>query len=162
LSATLLAAPCCAQWTPNASTRNSGNSTTGGTPAKAAFAAWIGSALEYYDFFIYGTAAALIFGNVFFPTTEPGTGLLLALGTFGVGYVARPLGAFFAGHIGDKLGRKVVLIGTLLLMGISTVSVGCLPTYNQVGILSPILLVILRLCQGLSVSGEFGTSPSFG
>jgi MFS family permease len=124
------------------------------TPGKAALASWIGSALEYYDFFIYGTASALVFGKVFFPKSDPSTGILLALATFGVGYVARPVGAFFLGHLGDKFGRKRVLVFTLLLMGVSTFLVGCLPTYNQWGVAAPVLLVFLRLCQGFSASGE--------
>ena len=124
------------------------------TPGKAAFASWIGSALEYYDFFIYGTAAALVFGKVFFPTSHPATATLLALATFGVGYVARPVGAFFLGHVGDKFGRKRVLVFTLLLMGVSTFLVGCLPSYEQWGIAAPVLLVFLRLCQGFSAAGE--------
>src|SRR5260370_29203390 len=124
------------------------------TPGKAALASWIGSALEYYDFFIYGTGAALVFSKIFFPASHPATGPLLALATFGVGYVARPVGAFFLGHIGDKFGRKRVLVFTLLLMGASTFLVGCLPTYEQWGIVAPVLLVILRLCQGFSASGE--------
>ena len=124
------------------------------TPKKAALASWIGSALEYYDFFIYGTGAALVFNKVFFASSDPATGTLLALATFGVGYVARPIGAFFMGHIGDRFGRKKVLVFTLILMGASTFLVGCLPTYNQVGVWAPILLVFLRLCQGFSASGE--------
>ena len=124
------------------------------TPKKAALASWVGSALEDYDFFIYGTGAALVFPKIFFPGSNPASGLLLALATFGVGYVARPVGAFIMGHVGDKFGRKTVLIFTLILMGASTFLVGCLPSYDQVGILSPILLVALRLAQGFSASGE--------
>jgi MFS family permease len=130
------------------------------TPGKAALASWIGSALEYYDFFIYGTGAALVFGKIFFPGSHPATATLLALATFGVGYVARPVGAFFLGHMGDKLGRKRVLVFTLLLMGLSTFLVGCLPTYGQIGIAVPILLVFLRLCQGFSAAGEQAVANS--
>ncbi|MEW2354008.1 MFS transporter [Spirillospora sp. NPDC029432] len=126
----------------------------GGQPRKAALAAWIGSALEYYDFFIYGTAAALVFGKIFFPDSDPAAGTLLALATFGVGYLARPVGAFVLGHVGDRFGRKKVLVFTVMLMGAATFLVGCLPTYGQVGLLAPVLLVLLRLAQGFSAGGE--------
>ena len=123
-------------------------------PKRAATAAWVGSALEYYDFFIYGTAAALVFGRVFFPGSNAATGTLLALATFGVGYLARPLGALVLGHIGDQYGRKRVLVATVLLMGVATLGVGLLPSYDSIGIAAPIILVFLRLCQGFSAGGE--------
>jgi MFS family permease len=124
------------------------------TPVKAALASWIGSVLEYYDFFIYGTAAALVFGKVFFPESDPATGTLLSFATYGVGYVARPVGAFFMGHIGDRYGRKRVLMLTVGLMGLATFLVGCLPSYDDIGVWAPVLLVALRLLQGFSASGE--------
>src|ERR671939_2235924 len=107
-------------------------------PRKAAFASWIGSALEYYDFFIYGTAAALVFGKVFFPKSSPAAGTLLALATFGVGYLARPLGAVVLGHLGDRVGRRRILIFTVLLMGLGTFLVGCLPGYGTIGVAAPV------------------------
>jgi MFS family permease len=124
------------------------------TPKKAALASWIGSAVEYYDFFIYGTAAALIFPKIFFSTVNPHAAAIASLATFGVAYVARPFGAVFFGHIGDKFGRKKVLTFTLLLMGLSTFIIGCLPTYDQAGLLAPVLLVVARLLQGISAAGE--------
>jgi len=123
-------------------------------PRKAAIAAWIGSALEYYDFFIYGSAAALVFNKIFFPAGNVALATLLSFGTFGVAYLARPLGSFLMGHIGDRFGRKTVMMLTLFGMGICTFLIGMLPTYDQIGAWAPILLVLLRVCQGLAVSGE--------
>jgi MFS family permease len=124
------------------------------TPKKAAASGWIGSALEYYDFFIYAQAAALVFPNIFFPSTNPQVAIVAAFATFGVGYVARPIGAFVLGHWGDTHGRKNVLVLCMLLMGGSTFLVALLPTYSAVGVLAPILLVALRLIQGFAVGGE--------
>ncbi|GJD65033.1 MFS transporter [Methylobacterium frigidaeris] len=127
---------------------------------KAAASGWIGSALEYYDFFIYATAASLIFPQLFFPSNNPTVAIVASLATYGVGYVSRPIGAFVLGHWGDTHGRKHVLIVCMFLMGFSTIAVGLLPTYNQVGILAPILLVILRLIQGFAVAGEISGASS--
>jgi MFS family permease len=127
---------------------------------KAAASGWIGSALEYYDFFIYATAASLIFPQIFFPSTNPAVAIIASLATYGVGYVARPLGAFFLGHWGDTYGRKYVLILCMFVMGFATMAVGLLPTYQQVGILAPALLVVLRLIQGFAVAGEISGASS--
>lgn len=127
---------------------------------KATASGWIGSALEYYDFFIYATAASLIFPQIFFPKGDPKAAIIASLATYGVGYVARPIGAFFLGHWGDTHGRKNVLIICMFLMGFSTVAVGLLPTYDQVGLLAPALLVLLRLIQGFAVAGEISGASS--
>ena len=124
------------------------------TPKKAAASGWIGSALEYYDFFIYAQAAALVFPTIFFPSDNPQVGIVASFATFGVGYVARPIGAFVLGHWGDTHGRKNVLVLCMLLMGASTFLVALLPTYDSVGVIAPILLVALRLIQGFAVGGE--------
>src|SRR5829696_7672136 len=123
-------------------------------PKKAAASGWIGSALEYYDFFIYAQAAALIFPDIFFPEGNPTVAIAGSLAIYGVAYVARPIGAFVLGHWGDTHGRKNVLVLCMLLMGGSTFLVALLPTYASVGLLAPILLVILRLIQGFAVGGE--------
>ncbi|MBS0345303.1 MAG: MHS family MFS transporter [Proteobacteria bacterium] len=127
---------------------------------KATASGWIGSVLEYYDFFIYATAASLIFPQVFFPQGDPQIAIVASLATYGVGYVARPIGAFVLGHWGDTHGRKQVLLICMFLMGISTMAVGLLPTYEQVGLLAPTLLVLLRLIQGFAVAGEISGASS--
>jgi MFS family permease len=127
---------------------------------KATASGWIGSALEYYDFFIYAQAAALIFPQLFFPSGNPKVAIVASLATYGVGYVARPIGAFVLGHWGDTHGRKTVLVLCMFLMGFSTMAVGLLPTYHQVGMLAPALLVVLRLVQGFAVAGEISGASS--
>ncbi|MDF3886815.1 MFS transporter [Cupriavidus basilensis] len=127
---------------------------------KATASGWIGSALEYYDFFIYATAASLIFPQIFFPSGNPKIAIVASLATYGVGYIARPIGAFFLGHWGDTHGRKTVLVLCMFLMGFSTMAVGLLPTYQQVGMLAPVLLVVLRLIQGFAVAGEISGASS--
>lgn len=123
---------------------------------KVAIASFIGTTIEWYDFFIYGTASALIFPHLFFPNFDPLTGTLASFGTYTVGFVARPIGGIVCGHFGDRIGRKSMLIFTLLLMGIATFLVGLLPTYHQIGIWAPILLVLVRMAQGFGIGGEWG------
>jgi MFS family permease len=127
---------------------------------KATASGWIGSALEFYDFFIYATAASLVFPQLFFPGGDPVVAIAASLATYGVGYVARPFGAFVLGHWGDTHGRKNVLLLCMFLMGLSTMAAGLLPTYRQVGWLAPVLLVILRLIQGFAVAGEISGASS--
>ncbi|BAK35930.1 major facilitator superfamily transporter [Microlunatus phosphovorus NM-1] len=131
-----------------------------GQSKKAAASGWIGSALEYYDFFIYAQAAALIFPLIMFDKSDPQMAIIGALGTYAVGYVARPIGAFVLGAWGDKHGRKNVLVLCMLLMGFSTMAVAVLPTYQQVGIVAPSLLMVLRLVQGFAVAGEISGASS--
>jgi metabolite-proton symporter len=119
-------------------------------------AASVGSALEWYDFFLYGTAAALVFGELFFPKSDPVVGTLLSFLTFGVGFVVRPIGGILFGIMGDRYGRKPVLVATLLMIGIGTTLIGLLPTYNQIGIWAPLLLVAMRVVQGLGAGAEYG------
>jgi MFS family permease len=120
------------------------------------FASLAGSVIEWYDFYLYGTATGLVFSTLYFPNHDPAISLLLAFATFGVGYAARPLGSILFGHMGDRLGRKATLMYTLIGMGGSSMIIGLLPTYAQVGLLAPILLVIMRLIQGISLGGEWG------
>ncbi len=119
-------------------------------------ASFVGTTIEWYDFFLYGTAAALVFNRLFFPTMEPLAGTMAAFATYAVGFFARPIGGVLFGHYGDKLGRKSMLVTTLMLMGVATVLIGLLPTYSQIGIAAPILLVLLRFLQGVGVGGEWG------
>jgi MFS family permease len=123
---------------------------------RAFIASLSGTALEYYDFAVYGSLAALVFGKLFFPSHDPLTGALQAFAAYGVGYAARPLGGILFGRLGDVIGRKKVLVATLLLVGIATFMVGLLPTYAQAGIVAPVMLVTLRLVQGIGVGGEWG------
>src|SRR5207247_393907 len=126
------------------------------TLVEAVIASTIGTTIEWYDFFLYGTAAALVFPALFFPEAEPFTGQILAFGTFSFGFLARPLGGVVFGYMGDRAGRKAALVTTLLLMGFSTLAIGFLPTYNEIGPAAPVLLTGLRFLQGLGVGGEWG------
>lgn len=123
---------------------------------RAGWAAFFGNAVEWYDFFIFGTASALVLAPLFFPNADGATGILYSFATFGVGYVARPLGGIIFGHLGDRMGRKRSLIITISIMGVATVGIGLLPTHHDIGITASVLLVVLRLIQGLAVGGEWG------
>ncbi|MGQ1798837.1 MFS transporter [Kocuria oceani] len=123
---------------------------------RSLYSGTIGAIVEWYEYTVYATAAALVFGPLFFPAMEPGISQIAALATFGVGFVARPVGAFVAGHLGDRIGRKATLILTFSIMTVATAAIGLLPTYEQVGMLAPVLLCVLRLAQGFAVGGEWG------
>ena len=125
------------------------------TPVTAAFSSLLGNCIEWYDFYIYGTATALVFNTIFFPSFDPLVGTLLAFGTFSAGAVMRPLGGIICGHFGDRIGRKSMLVWTLILMGGATVLIGLVPGYAQIGILAPILLMVLRCIQGIAFGGEW-------
>ncbi|MBE7494377.1 MAG: MHS family MFS transporter [Verrucomicrobiaceae bacterium] len=131
--------------------QSTANSTT-----RVVLASFIGTTIEWYDFFLYGTASALVFGKLFFTTLNPFAATMASFGTYAVGFFARPLGGIIFGHYGDKIGRKSMLVTTLVMMGLATFAIGLLPTYDQAGILAPILLVALRFIQGLGVGGEWG------
>src|SRR6187397_1228931 len=132
------------------------SATRTGSIRLVAVASMIGTTIEWYDFFLYGTAAALVFNRLFFPTFDPLTGTLAAFGTYTVGFVARPIGGAIIGHYGDKIGRKSMLILTLVIMGVATFLIGLLPTYGQIGPWAAVALVVLRIAQGFGVGGEWG------
>ncbi|WP_028210492.1 MFS transporter [Paraburkholderia mimosarum] len=125
-------------------------------PVRAAAAAFIGTMIEWYDFYIYATAAALVFGELYFPSADRFVSTMASFATFAVGFFARPLGGLIFGHLGDRIGRKKALMTTLMMMGVATVCVGLLPSYASVGMLAPVLLVLLRVVQGIAVGGEWG------
>ena len=133
-------------------------STVAAAPSRnrIAIASFVGTAIEFYDFYIYGTAAALVFGKLFFPSYSATAGTLLALATFAVGFIARPVGAILFGHFGDRLGRKRMLIASLLVTGLSTVAIGLVPSFATIGVAAPVLLAVLRFLQGIGLGGEWG------
>jgi metabolite-proton symporter len=131
-------------------------SDSSGSPRRVAFASLVGTTIEWYDFFLFGTASALVFNKIFFPAFDPLTGTLAAFGTFAVGFIARPFGGALFAHFGDRLGRKPMLVYSLLLMGVATVAMGLLPGYDTIGVWAPLLLVLLRFAQGFGVGGEWG------
>ncbi|MEV0318514.1 MFS transporter [Streptomyces sp. NPDC050658] len=123
---------------------------------RVALSGLLGTAVEFYDFLVYGTVAALVFGDLFFPEAESSVGTIAAFGTFAAGYVARPLGGIVFGHFGDRLGRKSMMLLTMVLMGAGSFLIGCLPTYDTIGVWAPVLLVLLRVVQGIAIGGEWG------
>src|SRR5438270_7663042 len=126
------------------------------SPAQVLFASLIGTTIEFFDFYIYATAAVLVFPPLFFPKSDPASAVLASLATFAIAFVARPIGSAFFGHFGDRIGRKATLVAALLTMGISTVAIGLLPTYATIGVAAPALLSLCRFGQGLGLGGEWG------
>ncbi|MDF1751765.1 MAG: MFS transporter [Verrucomicrobiales bacterium] len=127
-----------------------------GDVRRVVLASFVGTTIEWYDFFLYGTAAALVFGDLFFPSENDFVGRMAAYGSFAIGFFARPVGGIVFGHFGDRIGRKAMLVTTLMMMGMATFLIGVLPTYQSIGIAAPILLVLMRLIQGFGVGGEWG------
>src|SRR5512133_3130465 len=126
------------------------------TAGQVLFASLIGTTIEFFDFYIYATAAVLVFPRLFFPSTDPASGVLASLATFAIAFIARPIGSALFGHFGDRIGRKATLVAALLTMGISTVAIGALPTYATIGVAAPALLSLCRFGQGLGLGGEWG------
>lgn len=127
---------------------------------RVVFASLIGATVEWYDFFLYGTVAGIVFSKLYFPVKDPVISILLAYTTFAVGFVARPLGGIIFGHFGDRIGRKSMLVLTLMIMGVATALIGLLPTYQQIGMAAPVLLLVLRVLQGIGLGGEWGGAVS--
>ena len=130
--------------------------TKGGGLGRVVCAALIGATIEWYDFFLYGVVAGIVFNKLYFPVSDPLVSTLLAYSTFAVGFITRPLGGVIFGHFGDKLGRKSMLVITLMLMGVATFLIGLVPTYAQIGVAAPVLLLLLRIVQGIGLGGEWG------
>ncbi|HSK57628.1 MAG TPA: MFS transporter, partial [Actinomycetospora sp.] len=137
------------------STLQTGAPTPARTPRRVALASAIGTTIEWYDFYLYATATALVFNRLFFPSISPTAGTLAAFATYAAGFGARPIGAVVAGHLGDRVGRRTVLVGALVLMGGATTLIGLLPSFASIGVAAPVLLVVLRILQGLAVGGEW-------
>lgn len=137
------------------------STTSPNSKARVLFASLVGTTIEFFDFYIYATAAVLVFPHLFFPENSGSAALLQSLATFAIAFIARPIGAVIFGHLGDRIGRKATLVAALLLMGISTVCIGLLPTYAQIGVVAPILLALCRLGQGLGLSGEWSGAVLF-
>src|SRR5689334_23706021 len=138
------------------STTPAGTTKPVNTPRQVLSASLIGTTIEFFDFYIYATAAVLVFPSLFFPASDPATATLASLATFGIAFLARPIGSAFFGHFGDRVGRKTTLIAALMTMGVSTVAIGLLPTYASLGLAAPVLLALCRFGQGLGLGGEWG------
>jgi MFS family permease len=138
------------------SVTHAGTGTPVNTPRQVLFASLVGTTIEFFDFYIYATAAVLVFPRLFFPATDPAAATLASLATFGIAFLARPIGSALFGHFGDRIGRKTTLVVALATMGISTVAIGALPTYHTIGFAAPVLLAICRFGQGIGLGGEWG------
>jgi MFS family permease len=130
--------------------------TPANSPSRILFASLIGTTIEFFDFYIYATAAVLVFPKLFFPAGDPASATLQSFATFALAFIARPIGSALFGHFGDRIGRKATLVAALLTMGLSTVAIGLLPTYAHIGLIAPLLLALCRLGQGLGLGGEWG------
>jgi len=149
-----MSAPLLAQDGPRKNTVPTGKPVN--SPRQVLFASLVGTTIEFFDFYIYATAAVLVFPRLFFPSANPATATLASLATFGIAFLARPIGSVLFGHFGDRVGRKTTLVVALATMGVSTVSIGLLPTYHSIGLAAPLLLALCRFGQGIGLGGEWG------